>query len=376
MKDQKLSKKFTIYAVVGPTASGKTERALELVEELLRDRRWKIEDGRDVVGVNLISVDSRQVYQGLEITTGADVPVEFKFFRNTNFPYSFFKHKTKSINLHGVSIIDVTDEWSVSHFLAMATQIIGWSVKHNWAVILVGGTGLYHRQLQWLLEGKELVDVPPNKEIREKAEKMSVRQLQDWLRRLDESRLADMNRSDRNNPRRLVRAIEIAEQSSELKIKSDPPASAGAKQLRAGKLKVSLLLRRRSHPVPIKSGSGSQADKVNQVSNQRFRNKFGMTTKGTVIDYQVMPFFPRDFKLLAEKIRKRVVKRLKQGALNEVKNLLKLNLDPKGQVMTTLGVPEMRQFLEGKIHKDELIDLWSLHEIQYAKRQLTWWRKH
>ena len=350
---------FTIYSVVGPTASGKTEKALALVDELLTNNcHPKLVSGSlsDIEGVNLISVDSRQVYRGLEITTGADVPSEFTPSVDRVFPYPFFKHQTKPINLHGIGVVDVTSEWSVSHFLDLATQIIDWSIKHNWAVILVGGTGLYHRQLRWLLEGKELVDVPPNKEIREKAEKMSVRQLQDWLKELDEVRFAKMNRSDRNNPRRLVRAIEIAGSSLELKIKNE-------------KLKVSLLRRRRSHPELV---SGSLVGGLRDSERPRLRLGLQNDIK---LGWQVVKVFPKDMKVLAEKIRKRVVKRLEQGALKEVKNLLKLNLDPKGQVMTTLGVPEMRQFLEGRVSKEELVDLWSLHEIQYAKRQLTWWRK-
>ena len=342
---------FTIYSVVGPTASGKTERALELAEKLLRDRRWKIEDERDVIGVNLVSVDSRQVYKGLEVTTGADVPVEFRLLKNPNFTYPFFKHQTKPINLHGVSVIDVTDDWSVIHFVQMASQIINWSIKCRWAMILVGGTGLYHRQLRWFLEGKKIVNIPPNKAIRQKAAKLSIKELQDWLKQVDESRLAGMNQSDRNNPRRLVRAIEVGT----YKLKKD---------------------NNHRHPeLVLESYVSNLRDSERFVTNASIFENDNNDFRYKLV-WQTIKVFPDDFETLTAKIRKRVIKRLDQGALDEVKKLLTLNLNPQEQVMTTLGVPEMRQFLEGKITQEELINLWSLRELQYAKRQLTWWKKY
>ncbi len=320
MNDRKLSDQLTrltkperpIFAVIGPTASGKTSRALALADNLLADYQ----------GVNLISVDSRQVYRGLEILTGADVPKKFKQVDNFSLlPHPFYQHQKKSIRLHGISIVDLKKDWSVSHFLDFASYIIDWSVKHKRAVILVGGTGLYHRQLRLLLEGKEMIDVPPNPEIREKAEKMSVRQLQNWLKEVDKEKLARMNQSDKNNPRRLIRAIEIA-----------------------------------STPLPSRISLKTQ-----------WQRKF---------DYQMISVFPDNLDQLKVKIRKRVIGRLNNGVVEEVKHLLRLDLSPTSQVMTTLGVPEMRQFLIGKLTKAELIDLWALHEFQYAKRQLVWWRKH
>lgn len=75
-------------------------------------------------------------------------------------------------------------------------------------------------------------------------------------------------------------------------------------------------------------------------------------------------------------ILQRVVERFDGGALQEVERLLALKLPSSTPVLTTLGVPEITQYLEGKISATECQQLWALHEFQYAKRQLTWWNKN
>jgi len=351
MKDQKSSEQSLlttkerssiIYSVVGPTASGKTEKAFQLGLALLKGdmvgltsfgvtvhQDFQTTSDSKVIGVNLISVDSRQVYRGLEVVTGADVPNEFKLAQGSSFSYPFFSHQHWPINLHGISMIEVTDDWSVSHFMRLAIKIIDWSVKNHWAVILVGGTGLYHRQLKWFLAGKEIISVPPNDSVRKKATKMSVNQLQNWLCQLDVKKLKQLNQSDKNNPRRLIRAIEIALTKGE-KIQKQRLISVLA-----------------------------------DIRNVSLKN----------IHWQEIRIFPDNLRELKTKIRQRVIKRLDQGAVAEVKELLKLGLPSQNQVMTTLGVPEIIDFLSGSLTKTELINLWTLHEFQYAKRQLTWWSK-
>jgi tRNA A37 N6-isopentenylltransferase MiaA len=134
---------------------------------------------------------------------------------------------------------------------------------------------------------------------------------------LDNNKWQKMNESDRANPRRLVRSIEIA--------LADP-------------------------------GVGKEKTQVSNCD----------------LEFETIKLLPTDKADHKQKIRQRVIERLENGALDEVEKLLKRNLDPKGQVMTTLGVPEIIQHLEGKIDKNELIDLWTLHETQYVKSQMKW----
>ncbi len=300
-----------LLSVVGLTATGKTGLSLWLAEQLLAENR--------VEGVALISADSRQVYRGLETLTGADVPGKFNRQKNEKLPYSYFKHKQQPITLHGVSIIYPTEDWSVAHFRDMAIEIIQHSWSQNRLPIVVGGTGLYHQQL---FNNDPDIYVKPNPEIRNKAENKSVEELQTWLKEIDSKHWENMNRSDRHNPRRLIRAIEISQalKTPGLRINSRPKF---------------------------------------QKPNNYYQ--IGLKT---------------NFKNLEAKIKKRVLKRFTQGAIAEVKNLLKLSLDAKHPAMTATGVKPIQKYLQKKLTKQETIEAWTRQELQYAKRQLTWWKKH
>jgi len=325
--------KFPVIAVVGPTATGKTARALKIAGKVIADG--------EVAGVDLISVDSRQVYQGLEILTGADVPEGFEnrqlsinlWAKNDSLTAvrtrssatrsdmrssfeRFFAIHDNSIRLFGVSIIQPSDDWSVAHFQQYARAIMTDSWSNNRFPILVGGTGLYHQEL--FRQDKKL-HVPPNEEVRKKAEQMSVEELQEWLGVVDPERLAKMNDSDRGNPRRLIRAIEVGIDGSV--VKHDDDANIDWSRIKPNTIFVSAGL-----------------------------------------------------DIIKEKIEKRVKERFENGAIEEVKWLLSLNLSPTLPVMSTLGVPEISKYLQGEISAEDCQALWSLHEYQYAKRQLTWWK--
>lgn len=352
-----------IISIVGPTATGKTALALQKAQE------W-LELGQ-VKGVNLISADSRQVFRGLEVVTGADIPAGFEVVSETKLKTKgmaglsyrpIYKDSSRQIFLHGVKMIDVGSDWSLAHFVRFAREIAYWSIKNNYAVIMVGGTGLYHQHL-WRhlnlaghskLPQKTAIFVGPNLEVRKQAETMALSGLQSWLKQIDEKRFLQMNQSDRQNPRRLVRAIEIAlttPVTSELVDKSQPgrtevdqPPVTNRKPVRVGQEKPDKL-----HLIePIGTGD---------------------------IDFEVIKLLPASLDDLKPKITARVKARLQAGAVNEVKALLEQKLDPKSQVMTTLGVPEISQFLAGVISEEELIHLWTLHELQYAKRQITWFKR-
>lgn len=77
---------------------------------------------------------------------------------------------------------------------------------------------------------------------------------------------------------------------------------------------------------------------------------------------------------LDERCFKRWDKMMEQGALREIEELANLHLDKSLPAMKALGVPELLQFVEGKISLNEACDLAKLHTRQYAKRQMTWFR--
>ncbi len=296
-----------LISILGTTATGKTSLALFLAKKTLQEKLAQ--------GVTLISADSRQVYQGLEVLTGADVPPNFKFKKTATQDYRFAQDQTLPITLHGILIVKPTEEWSVAQFRNMAISLINQSWQKNWLPIVVGGTSFYHQQL---FNNDPDIYIKPNPELRKQLASSSTKNLQQMLNVLDLEKLNQMNLSDVNNPRRLIRAIEVAQ------VKKD------------------------------------------QTS----------TVKNRPIFYQPHNYYSiglqTDLKTLQDKILLRVRKRMTQGAIEEVKNLLLLNLPSSSPAMSALGIEPISQYLQNKISQEQAIKNWTLSEYQYAKRQITW----
>lgn len=164
-----------VLIICGPTASGKTALAAKLV------KKFKGE---------LISADSRQVYKGMDIVTGKDRP--------------------KGVKIHGLDLVRPDQEFSVAHFVKYASNLIN-QIR---LPIIVGGSGLY---IDSLVKPPETLAVKPDWDLRKRLEKKSIKELQEQLNQLNPARFKLMNHSDRNNPRRLIRAIEIVLRRDSLK---------------------------------------------------------------------------------------------------------------------------------------------------------------
>lgn len=265
-----------ILCIVGPTGTGKTSLAVSL--------------SRQVSSV-LISADSRQVYRGMDIVTGKDHPA--------------------GIKIYGLDLVNPDDDFSVSQWQAAVMPV----VQRTWATgklpIVVGGTGLY---LRAVTRGITTAAIPPDSSLRAELNQLSVAELQVRLARLDPAKLSIMNQSDRSNPRRLIRAIEIS---------------------------ISPIHPRRFHPIPQSLILGLQ------YSNYSNNNSI---------------------------VRQRVIERLKSGALEETRTLL-ANYSPHLPSFTSLGYRHLIAHLTGELTKDQLIERWTHDELAYSKRQLTWFRK-
>ncbi len=200
------TKKQKIISIVGPTATGKTKLALTMAKEM--------QDSHGYTGVDIISADSRQVYHGFEILSGADLGdfrmMGFGWQKKAQFTYPYLtkdKDLAEKIRLHGAAIIDLTEDWSLGQFHQLATEVIESAREDRRLVIVVGGTMLYHDHL---LTKNDQITVPPNPELRAKADQMTVAELQTQLQKLDPTRFDQLNESDLMNSRRLVRHLEIA----------------------------------------------------------------------------------------------------------------------------------------------------------------------
>ncbi|MBP9702807.1 tRNA (adenosine(37)-N6)-dimethylallyltransferase MiaA [Candidatus Woesebacteria bacterium] len=265
----------TIY-IVGTTGSGKTKLALRLAE--LRESV-------------IISADSRQVYKGMDIVTGKDHP--------------------RNIKIHGIDLVDPNDECSVSVWYKHVAPVIKNAHDAGHQVIVVGGTGFYVRALT---HGIETMSVPINPELRSQLETLGVSELQEMLKSLDPDRFVRFNHSDQNNPRRLIRAIEVAKSSVSVSQNSAPN-----------------------------------------------------TQTMIALHYE-------DLNMQEHVIRERVLARLADGAVLETQELLK-SIDINAKSLSALGYSEITKYLRGEISESQLVGEWVRAELNYAKRQLTFFRK-
>lgn len=299
-----------VIAIVGLTATGKTKVTQRVIHELCRQRPNRFR------GFCIVSADSRQVYRGLEITTGADVPSEANLMQSPELPFTFFEQTLDSkhvLQWHGTSIIPPTQSWSVAEFRELALTVFAYSMQRNYLVFVIGGTGLYHQSLadQNLNE----MSIKPDPIVRAKAETLTLHELQSWLAQIDQIAFDQLNESDRMNPRRLVRHIE----------------------------------KKLNHTTRLSYCADLQ---------------YQLDTYGTQLE---------SWDHIEANIAQRVKQRIQQGALQEVGILDYAQLDP--QARTTLGLKEIHGFLESQYDLSALEQIWTLHEKQYAKRQLTWWKK-
>lgn len=313
MLTQELSQ--SIVAVVGPTTTGKTALAVQLAHTALETGQWR--------GVSIISVDSRQVYKGLEVCTGADIPPQWK--STVHHHQNAYRHPELPIFLFGVSVIAPDQEWSVAHFRQFAWGVIASAFKNNELVICVGGTGLYHQHLFSTDTG---ITVGPDDQLRKKVMTMGLEELQLQAQQDAPQFWSLMNDVDRQNPRRLVRAIEKAQ--------------------------------------------------MYQLAQQQEASEPTVAALPFAVDTHFTLGITDRIDAITERIRARVIERLQLGAVTEVQELMgKYNSHQwKYPAFTSTGCKEVRMYIEGLIEYEELVMLWARRETQYAKRQLTWWRKH
>ncbi len=163
------SPEMPLIAVIGPTASGKTRRAVSLAAAI---------DGE------IVSGDSRQVYRGMTIGTGKDLDEYGKI------PY------------HLIDIADAGDKYNLHRFLKDATDAIDGIRRRGHHPIICGGTGLY---IESLLNGLKLPDVPENKDLRARLSGKSLEDLTGILASMKQLH----NITDVDTAKRAIRAIEI-----------------------------------------------------------------------------------------------------------------------------------------------------------------------
>jgi tRNA dimethylallyltransferase len=165
-----MSKKILIIS--GPTATGKTDLAVELAKKYNGE---------------IVSCDSCQIYKSLDIGTGKDQP-----------------DKTP---IHLVDLINPDQKFSVAQFQKAGLEIIQKLHSQNKLPILVGCSGFYLDSL--INPNYNTFSIKPNKILRFILNKLSVKTLQKIYKFLDPKNFSKLNHSDINNHYRLTRKIEI-----------------------------------------------------------------------------------------------------------------------------------------------------------------------
>jgi tRNA dimethylallyltransferase len=164
--------KQKLIVVLGPTSVGKSDMAISLAKTF---------DGE------VISADSRQVYKGAELLSGAVTEVE-----------------QDGIPHHLLSFRDIKNQYNGVTFVRDAEHAIKDISRRHGLPIVCGGTAMY---IDALVYGQIFPEVKPNKELRAKLSGSSIEELVTILQKLDKKRAESI---DTQNTRRLVRAIEIA----------------------------------------------------------------------------------------------------------------------------------------------------------------------
>ncbi len=270
-----------IIVITGPTATGKTGIATKLAAELNGE---------------IISADSRQVYQKMDIGTGKDLDE--------------YIVEGKEIKHHLIDIVKPGYKYNVFEFQRDFLLAFDEIKKKGKNPILCGGTGLY---IESAIGRYNLLEVPENKILRKKLHKKSMDELAEILAGMTKLH----NTTDTTNKKRLIRAIEIETYYRE------------------------------------NSCSKKSLPKLNYVI---FATNL-----------------PRS--IIRDRITKRLKYRLENGMIEEVKTLLEEGLSPESLLYYGLEYKFITQYLTGVIKYDEMFKLLNTAIHQFAKRQMTWFRR-
>jgi len=269
--------------IVGPTAVGKTPLAIELAERF---------------DAEIVNADAFQIYRGLDILTAK--------------PDSATQRQVRH---HLLSQVSLVETMSAVRFGELAWAALADIRSRGKNAVIAGGSGLY---LKAITPGFGETP-PPNPKLRAELNTLCLSELAWRLRKLNPEMVA---RTDLKNPRRLIRAIEIASVA----------AVPGNRKCKA---------------------TGTAA-----------------ATKGTETSEPVGLLLLRDRDDLYQRINERVNAMFRGGVEEEVRALQ--DIGPTAG--NALGLKEIRALLDGQISRAECIAKIQQATRRYAKRQLTWFR--
>jgi tRNA dimethylallyltransferase len=300
-----MREKPKIIVIVGPTASGKSSLALKIAKKFNGE---------------IVSADSRQIYRGMDIGTAKPIPDNSSTAKSKSRMSKFGKddgYFSDGIKHYLIDIREPDQEYSVGQYKKDAIRAINRIIKSDKLPILVGGTGLY---IDAVVKNLKFPKVKGDKKLRVQLEGEIKRHGLNYLfQRLLDLDPEAANFVDPKNPRRVIRALEVALVSKK--------------------------------PFSVQRKKGEPLYDALQI---------GVST------------LPR---LLKERIKKRTNQMIKAGLEEEVKSLVeKYGLDCK--TLETIGYREIVSYLQGKISLNEAVGQINKNTWRYAKRQMTWFKKN
>jgi len=270
-----------MITILGPTATGKTSFAVFLAAQLNGE---------------IISADSRQVYQGMDIGTGKDIEE--------------YQYQGQQIPYHLIDIVEPGYEYNVFEFQRDFLKAYEQIEKNGSFPVLCGGTGMY---IESVLKGYKLINVPENEDLREELKLKSDEELEEILAEFK----ALHNTTDITDRDRLLRAIEI---------------------------------------------------------QTYYDNHPEIDTSFPKID-TVIVGIEFDRRVIRARISERLDHRLKNGMIEEVKGLIDDGVSPEKLKFYGLEYRFITQYLEEEIGYKEMFRRLETAIHQFAKRQMTWFRR-
>lgn len=284
-----VNQKPKIIVILGPTAAGKTGLAVQLA--------------RDFNG-EIVSADSRQVYRGLDLGTSKDL--------------GEYEASGEKIPYHLIDVVDPREVFDLAQYQTLAKQAIQEILSRHKLPIIVGGSGLY---LQAIVDNYQLNQIEPDVRLRKKLEQKDLSELQQELKILDLDFFANLNESEQQNKRRLIRYLEVAQAKRKRKVE-DTKSGQGAPQ-------YEVLLLGLTWPIAT----------------------------------------------LRERIKAKLLLGLEQGMAEEVRQLHEQGLSWERLDRFGLEYRYLAKYLQKEYAYDDLVEKLSLAIGQFAKRQLSWFKR-
>lgn len=276
--------KKKLITIVGPTAVGKTDLAIKLA---------------NLFNTEIISADSRQFYKELNIGTAKPSKLELE----SN------KH-------HLINNISINDDYNISQFQNDADKIILDVFSKNKYAILVGGSGLYIDAVLYGIDKIPKVRPSVRKKLNDEFERNGLKSLTAKLTELDPESLKTI---DINNPRRVIRALEVT-------ISTKLPYSSFLK-------------------------TKNKKSKYNEII-------IGLN---------------KDRAQLHDLINTRVDQMIQKGLVEEVRSLIKSR---NKNALNTIGYSEIFNYLDNEYSHEMAVEKIKTNSRRYAKRQLTWFNSN